>query len=49
LRDSRRDFVTLSKEFGLTAASAARLPQEVADGKEEAVEANPLRAFGITG
>jgi phage terminase small subunit len=49
LRDSRRDFVTLSKEFGLTAASSARLPQEVADGKTEKVEANPLRAFGITG
>ena len=41
LRDARRDFVTLSKEFGLTAAAAARIPQE------EPVEqkADTLRAF----
>lgn len=34
LRDSRRDFVTLAKEFGLTAASAARLPQDPTSGEE---------------
>jgi P27 family predicted phage terminase small subunit len=35
LRDSRRDYVTLAKEFGLTAASDSRLPQDPTDGKEE--------------
>lgn len=36
LRDARRDFVALAREFGLTAASDTRLPQEATDGKEEA-------------
>lgn len=35
LRDSRRDFVCLAKEFGLTAASDSRLPQDPTDGKED--------------
>lgn len=35
LRDSRRDFVTLARDFGLTAASAARLPQDPTDGEEK--------------
>lgn len=35
LRDSRRDFVTLARDFGLTAASSARIPQEATDGKED--------------
>lgn len=34
LRDSRRDFVTLARDFGLTAAAAARIPQEPTSGKE---------------
>lgn len=45
LRDSRRDFVTLARDFGLTAAAAARLPQDPSDGKEEDDEAALLRAF----
>ena len=35
LRDSRRDFVTLARDFGLTAASAARIPQDPTNGKED--------------
>lgn len=35
LRDSRRDFVTLARDFGLTAAAAARIPQEPDDGETE--------------
>jgi phage terminase small subunit len=38
LRDSRRDFITLARDFGLTAASAARLPQEPTSGEEEGDE-----------
>lgn len=38
LRDSRRDFVTLAREFGLTAASAARIPQDPIGGEEEGGE-----------
>lgn len=34
LRDSRRDFVTLAREFGMTAASAARIPQDPTGGEE---------------
>lgn len=34
LRDSRRDFVQLARDFGLTAASAARLPQDLTSGEE---------------
>lgn len=44
LRDARRDFVALSRDFGMTAASEARLPHEVKDG-EEAGEDAELRAF----
>lgn len=35
LRDSRRDFVTLARDFGLTAAAAARIPQDPPDGEEK--------------
>ncbi len=35
LRDSRRDFVTLARDFGLTAAAAARIPQDPKNGEEE--------------
>lgn len=46
LRDSRRDFVALAREFGMTAAAAARLPQEAKDGEEEGdPEAAILKAF----
>jgi P27 family predicted phage terminase small subunit len=38
LRDSRRDFVTVAKEFGMTAASAARIPQDPTGGQEEGGE-----------
>lgn len=44
LRDSRRDFVTLARDFGLTAASAARLPQDPTDGEEEGDEEDALLA-----
>jgi len=44
LRDSRRDFVALAREFGLTASSAARIPQE-AEHEQEDPEAEILRAF----
>lgn len=44
LRDSRRDFVTLARDFGLTAASAARLPQDPNDGEEEGDEEDALLA-----
>jgi phage terminase small subunit len=42
LRDSRRDFVTLARDFGLTAASAARLPQDPTSGEEKADEEDAL-------
>lgn len=45
LRDARRDFVSLAKEFGMTAAAAARIPQEPSDGDEADDEAAVLRAF----
>ena len=35
LRDSRRDFVTLARDFGLTAAAAARIPKDPSNGEEE--------------
>jgi phage terminase small subunit len=44
LRDSRRDFVTLARDFGLTAASAARLPQDPTSGETEADEEDALLA-----
>jgi phage terminase small subunit len=39
LRDSRRDYVMLAREFGLTAAAAARIPQEAQHGEEEEADA----------
>ncbi len=42
LRDSRRDFVTLSAKFGLTAADEARLP---AAEEDDGQTANPLQSF----
>jgi len=50
LRDSRRDFVTLARDFGLTAAAAARIPQEPTDGEEEGDEEDEvLRRLSIRG
>jgi len=40
-RAARNDFVALARDFGLTAASVARLPIEEDDAKEE----NPLGEF----
>ena len=45
LRDSRRDFVQLARDVGLTAAAAARLPQEPDTGKEDDEEAAALLKF----
>lgn len=47
LRDSRRDYVTLAKEFGLSPASAARLPQAPPDGEEK--DTNTIAAFNAAG
>ena len=50
LRDSRRDFVTLARDFGLTAAAAARIPQEAKhDGEENDEEADVLRSLSVRG
>jgi len=46
LLNSRRDFVSFSKEFGLTAASWGRIPPELnAEHGEEDDEEAKLRAF----
>ena len=48
LRDARRDFVALARDFGLTAAAEARLPQDPNDGsQEEDGEAALLRSFSV--
>ena len=44
LRDSRRDFVQLARDFGLTAAAAARIPQELPSGEEEGDEEDAVLA-----
>ena len=51
LRDSRRDFVTLARDFGLTAAAAARIPQEASNGEEtdDDPEAAVLARLSIRG
>ena len=50
LRDARRDFVQLAREFGLTPASETRFPPEVQnDGEAEDPDRAALRAFGLTG
>jgi hypothetical protein len=43
LRDARRDFVSLAKEFGMTAASEARMPKEPPANVDE--DEAELRAF----
>lgn len=45
LRDARRDFVALAREYGLTPAAETRFPPEVADHGEEDSEEAKLRAF----
>lgn len=45
LRDARRDFVNLSREFGMTAASDARIPTEEDDATPKDEEEAHLRKF----
>jgi P27 family predicted phage terminase small subunit len=45
LRDARRDFVALAREYGLTPAAETRFPPEAADHGEEDAEEAKLRAF----
>ena len=45
LRDARRDFVALAREYGLTPAAETRFPPEVADHGQEDDEEAKLRAF----
>lgn len=51
LRDSRRDYVMLAREFGLTAAAAGRIPQEVSHGetKDDDPEAAVLARLSVRG
>ena len=51
LRDSRRDYVMLAREFGLTAAAAGRIPQEVSHGeaKDDDPEAAILAKLSVRG
>jgi P27 family predicted phage terminase small subunit len=49
LRDARRDFVALARDFGLTAASEARLPQEPTDASEEDEESALLKKLSVRG
>jgi P27 family predicted phage terminase small subunit len=45
LRDARRDFVGLAREYGLTPAAETRFPPEAVDHAEEDAEEAALRAF----
>lgn len=45
LRDARRDFVMVAREFGLTPAAEGRLPTEATGGEEIDAEEAALRAF----
>lgn len=48
LRESRLDFIKYAKEFGLTAASSIRLPQDKPNGEEEGDEEDQvLRKLSI--
>jgi P27 family predicted phage terminase small subunit len=44
LRDARRDYVSLAREYGLTPAAETRFPPEAVHVEEDAEEA-ALRAF----
>ena len=46
LRDTRRDWLTLARDFGLTAASDARIPQDAPDA-EESEEDKALRLLTV--
>jgi P27 family predicted phage terminase small subunit len=45
LRDARRDFVSLAREYGMTPAAETRFPPEAVDHAEESAEEAALRAF----
>jgi P27 family predicted phage terminase small subunit len=45
LRDARRDFVSLAREYGLTPAAETRFPPEAIEHGEEDAEEAALRAF----
>jgi P27 family predicted phage terminase small subunit len=45
LRDARRDYVMVAREFGLTPAAEGRLPTETVDAEEIDAEEAELRAF----
>ena len=45
LRDARRDFVSLAREYGLTPAAETRFPPEATEHVEEDAEEAALRAF----
>ncbi len=45
VRDKRRDWLALARDFGMTAASDARIPLEEADAKEADPKAAKFRAF----
>ena len=45
LRDTRRDWLALARDFGMTAASDARIPLEEADATEADPKAAKFRAF----
>lgn len=52
LRDSRRDFVNLARDFGLTAAAAARIPTDPDNGEtkaEDDPEAQVLAKLSLRG
>ncbi len=51
LRDSRRDYVMLAREFGLTAAAAGRIPQDITHGEApvEDPEAATLAKLRVRG
>jgi len=45
VRDKRRDWLALARDFGMTAASDARIPLEETDAKEADPKAAKFRAF----
>ena len=45
LRDARRDFVSLAREYGLTPAAETRFPPEATEHGEEDAEEAALKAF----
>jgi phage terminase small subunit len=45
VRDKRRDWLALARDFGMTAASDARIPLEENDATEADPKAAKFRAF----